>query len=201
MMEGSTAKMQCRVTSESEATIEWFLDEEKVNESDRVKTRFDGELCTLRVIRSEVDDEGEYKCVARNDFGSAECSADLIVTEPNTRPEFKEKLKPVDVTEGEEAELKVCVIGNPTPTVEWFKGSDKIEKDDRYVIGADEDEEVYTLTIKETGLEDAGSYKCVASNEEGKVTCKVALAVKEKVKEKVMAVSVSEDVESVPGTV
>ena len=177
--EGSAAKLQCRVTSQAEAAIEWFKDDEAIVPNERVKTRFDGELCTLRLMPSKLDDEGEYKCVARNEFGSASCSAELLVNEPNAKPEFTEKLKPVDVVEGDDAELRVCVTANPEPTVEWFRGSDKIEEDERHVMRGDPEEEVYTLTIKGVQPADAGSYKCVASNEEGKVSCKVAVAVKE----------------------
>ena len=195
--EGSAAKLQCRVTSQSEAAIEWFKDDEAIVPNERMKTRFDGELCSLRLMPSELDDEGEYKCVARNEFGSASCSAELLVNEPNAKPEFTEKLKPVDVVEGDDAELRVCVTANPEPTVEWFRGSDKIEEDERHVMRGEPEEEVYTLTIKGVQPADAGSYKCVASNEEGKVSCKVAVAVKEKA---VPSPVVSEAVESVPGT-
>ena len=195
--EGSAAQLQCRVTSQAEAAIEWFKDDEAIVPNERVKTRFDGELCTLRLMPSELDDEGEYKCVARNEFGSASCSAEVLVNEPNAKPEFMEKLKPVDVVEGDDAELRVCVTANPEPTVEWFRGSDKIEEDERHVMRGDPEEGVYTLTIKGVQPADAGSYKCVASNEEGKVSCKVAVAVKEKT---VPTPVVSEAVESVPGT-
>lgn len=180
VVEGSSAKLQCRVSGVPEPSIEWFKDNEPVNEDKRIKMRFDGELSTLKILTTELEDEGSYKCVAKNEFGSAWCASELLINEPNKKPEFIEKMKPVDVTEGEAARFDVRVEGNPFPVVDWFKGRDKLEDEGRHVMMEDEEEGRFTLIVEETIPEDAGTYKCVASNEEGQATSKAALAVKEK---------------------
>lgn len=178
-MEGSPAKLQCKVTGTPEPTIEWFRDSEPVKEDKRVKIRFDGELCTLKILVTELEDEGTYKCVAKNELGSVSCASEFLVNEPNKKPEFTQKMKPVDVTEGEAARFDVTVEGNPLPVVDWFRGKDKLEDDGRYVMMDDEEAGSSTLIIEETVLEDAGTYKCIAANEEGQASCKAALVVKE----------------------
>lgn len=179
-MQGSPAKLQCRVTSKPEPTIDWFRDNEPVKEDKRVKIRFDGELCTLKILETELEDEGAYKCFAKNEFGSVSCTSELLVNEPYKKPEFTQRMKPVNVTEGEAARFDVTVEGNPIPVMDWFRGKDKLEDDGRYVMMDDEEAGISTLIIEDTLLEDAGTYKCIAANEEGQASCKAVLAVKEK---------------------
>ena len=180
VVEGSPAKLHCRVTGVPEPTIEWFIDSEPVKEDKRTKIRFDGELCTLKILSTELEDEGAYKCIAKNEFGSASCASELLVNEPNKKPEFVEKMKPANVTEGEAARFDVRVEGNPLPSVDWFKGKDKLADEGRYVMDDNEEDGRFTLIIEDTLSEDAGTYKCVATNEEGQATSKATLAVKEK---------------------
>lgn len=180
VVQGTPAKLQCKVTGKPEPNIEWFKDNEPVKEDKRIKVRFDGELCTLKILSTELEDEGAYKCVAKNDFGSVSCASELLVNEPNKKPEFIEKMKPVSVTEGEPARFDVTVEGIPLPEVDWFKGKDKLEDEGRYVMMDDEEAGIFTLIVEDTVPDDAGTYKCVAANEEGQASSKAALAVKEK---------------------
>ena len=180
VVQGSPAKLQCKVTGVPEPSIEWFRDSEPVKENKRIKIRFDGELSSLKILSTELEDEGAYKCVAKNDLGSVSCASELLVNEPNKKPEFIEKMKPVNVTEGEPARFDVTVEGNPLPVVDWFKGKDKLNDEGRYVMMANEEAGIFTLIVEDTVPEDAGTYKCVAANEEGQASSKAALAVKEK---------------------
>lgn len=180
VVQGSPAKLQCKVTGVPEPSIEWFRDSEPVKEDKRIKIRFDGELSTLKILSTELEDEGAYKCVAKNDLGSVSCASELLVNEPNKKPEFIEKMKPVNVTEGEPARFDVTVEGNPLPVVDWFKGKDKLDDEGRCVMMANEEAGIFTLIVEDTVPEDAGTYKCVAANEEGQASSKAALAVKEK---------------------
>lgn len=180
VVQGSPAKLQCKVTGIPEPNIEWFKDGEPVREDKRVKIRFDGELCTLKILSTELEDEGTYKCVAKNDLGSVSCASELLINEPNKKPEFIEKMKPVNVTEGEPARFDVTVEGTPFPVVEWYKGKDKLDDKGRYVMMDDEEAGIFTLIVEDTVPEDAGTYKCIAANEEGQASSKAALAVKEK---------------------
>ena len=181
--EGMDAILECMVTGTPEPSISWVKDGTSVANEKRYKPFFDGELATLKVTTTELEDEGEYKCVAENTFGSSSCSCELLVNEANVKPEFKEKMKPVNVMEGEEAKFSVYVTGNPPPVIDWFRGKEQLEDDGRIEMLDDEETGAYSLIIKDTVLEDAGMYKCVAINEEGEASSKAALAVKEVVNE------------------
>lgn len=181
--EGSSATLECRVTGTPEPNITWFKDDTSVADETRYKTRFYGERATFKVASTVLEDEGEYKCVAENTFGSATCSSELLVNKANAKPQFEEKMKPVNVMEGEPATFSVKVTGNPPPIIDWFRGKEQLEEEGR--IGMEDNEEtgIYSLTIKDTVVEDAGMYKCVAINEEGEVSSRAALAVKELITE------------------
>ena len=181
VVEGKPSKLECEITGKPTPTIEWFKDDEKVKEDRRVKTDFVGQLCSLRITKTNAEDEAEYKCVATNEHGTASTSAELLVNEPDKRPEFTEKMKPVDVTEGEEIRFEVRVTGKPTPEVEWFRGKEKISKTERFEPLVDDmDKFHHFLVIRESRVEDATSYKCVAKNVVSEASCRAAVVVKEK---------------------
>ena len=180
MVEGSQAKLVCKVKGKPEPQVEWLRDNVPVKESKRVKILFDGETAMLKFTETETDDEGEYKCVVRNELGEVSSTAELLVNEASVRPEFKEKMKPVEVKEGEEARFDVRIKGFPKPVVEWYKGKDKIENEGRFVIVDDEEDDLFSLIIEEVHPEDAGMYKCVALNDEGDTTSLAKLTVQEK---------------------
>ena len=150
-----------------------------MKDSRRVKSESDGVKASLSFKETRADDKGEYKCVVTNILGSASCTATLGVMAV-TKPDFKEKMKGVEVMEGDTATFDVLVVGYPEPTVEWFRGTTKLKNDARSEIKEDRDNCKFSLSIGDVKREDAGMYKCVAANEAGKTTVRADLAVKER---------------------
>ena len=95
-------------------------------------------------------------------------------------PEFKEKMKPVNVIEGDTARFDVRVLGNPKPVTEWSKGGKPIKDGGRFKIVQSDDSDLHSLLIENASMDDFGSYKCVASNEAGRMQCSARLDVKER---------------------
>ena len=180
VIEGSAAKLECWVHGKPEPNIEWFKDDEPVESSKRIKTYFDSEVCRLTISDSVADDEGEYKCVATNELGTASCSAELLVNEAIVMPEFKEKVKHLEVIEGDTARFDVQVLGNPKPVTEWSKGGKVITDGGRFKTVQSDDGNSHSLLIENVSMDDFGSYKCVASNEAGRMQCSARLEVKER---------------------
>lgn len=160
--------------------MEWLKDDEPVKASKRIKIYFDSEVCRLTISDTVADDEGEYKCVATNELGTASCSAELLVNEAIVMPEFKEKMKHTEVFEGDTARFDVQVLGNPKPVTVWSKGGKAINDGGRFKIVQSDDDDVHSLLIENVSMDDFGSYKCVASNEAGRMQCSARLEVKEK---------------------
>lgn len=192
--EGKPARIECQISGQPKPTVEWFKDSEKVKESKRVKSESDDETFSLNFQETELDDEGDYKCVARNEFGSVSSQAELLVNEAGAKPEFKEKMKNVSVEAGKKARFDVLVTGSPPPEVDWVKGDDKLEDAGRFALLDNEEEGSFSLIIEDVKPEDSGKYECIAFNELGEVSCKANLTVEETL----VAPEFAEEAESAP---
>ena len=144
-----------------------------------MKDDFDGEVASLSFAEANLDDEGDYKCVAQNELGSASCSAELLVNEPASLPEFTKAIKDIEVAEDEEARFDVRVSGSPSPTVQWFKGTKKIEDAGKFLLIDDEEDDLFSLVIDKVAPDDVGTYTCKAKNEAGEVSCKAEVRLQE----------------------
>lgn len=180
VVEGNPVRLKCRMTGTPEPTAEWFKNGTQVQLSRRIKADIIGDMCQLSFTETKADDEGNYKCVVKNDLGSASTEGELVVTKPIVAPEFKEKLKSIQVSEGESAQFDVRVTGNPEPNIAWLRGSQTINNEGRFTVKTGEGDGQHSLIIDDTTLDDAATYKCVASNEAGKATCRAELEVTEK---------------------
>lgn len=116
--------LECMVIGILEFSISWVKDGISVVNEKWYKLFFDGELVILKVIIIELEDEGEYKCVVENMFGLFFCLCEFFVNEVNVKFEFKEKMKFVNVMEGEEVKFLVYVIGNFLFVIDWFCGKE-----------------------------------------------------------------------------
>lgn len=173
-------RLKCRMTGTPEPTAEWFKNGTQVQLSRRIKADIIGDMCQLSFTETNIDDSGDYKCVVKNDLGSASTEGELVVTKPIVAPEFNKKLESLQVSEGELAQFDVQVSGNPEPNIAWFRGTQAIKNEGRFTVKTGKGDEQHSLIIEETILDDAGTYKCVASNEAGKATCRGELDVNEK---------------------
>lgn len=177
--EGAAVKLACTVKGTPQPTIEWFKDGKPLKTSKRMKDDFDGEVVSLSFTEADLDDEGDYKCVAQNELGSASCTAELLVNEPATKPEFTEAMKDIEVAEDEEGRFDVRVSGSPSPTLQWFKGTKKIEDAGKFLFIDDEEDDLFSLVIDKVAPDDVGTYTCKANNEAGEVSCKAELKLQE----------------------
>lgn len=166
MKEGGDARLQCTVTADPKPNIEWFKKGVRLKENRRVKLESDGDTVALTIKEARSFDEGEYKCVATNELGSMSCTATLTVRVV-TKPDFKDKLKTVEVMEGDTAQFDTRVVGYPVPEVEWFRGTTKLKSDGRIEFKENPDDHLFSLAISDAKREDGGMYKCQASNEGG----------------------------------
>lgn len=127
------------------------------------------------IFRAELDDEADYQCLAKNDFGVASTECELLVEEENSVPFFKQKAESQTISEGQSVTFSVIVAGNPPPEVDWLKDGEVIQDNERFVIKEDVEHGKFSLIIEQTAFKDAGTYKCVAFNEAGEASCKTSL--------------------------
>eukprot|EP00079_Xenopus_tropicalis_P039024 XP_017952795.1 PREDICTED: striated muscle preferentially expressed protein kinase [Xenopus tropicalis] len=83
-------------------------------------------------------------------------------------PQFVRKLKNAAIGTGCDICLKVAVAGHPLPTLNWYKNQERIQPGG---------EEYGTLCIRDSRMEDAGVYTCVAQNPLGEAITSAVLAI------------------------
>ena len=79
-------------------------------------------------------------------------------------PEFVELLPPQAVRDGDKVVLKCKVVGNPVPTVSWFKDDEEIQPSADFQMLYEPATGVCSMEIPEVFPEDAGEYACRAVN-------------------------------------
>lgn len=174
---GEETQLVCKVTGNPEPKIEWFKDGKPLIGYFRIKTDYDGTFSKLNIEKATVDDIGEYKCVASNEFGSVQSGADLSVKQREEKPTIIERMRELKVDLGNKVIFKVVAKGNPKPEADWTKGDKAIEDKGRFMIKDDEEHGVFKLIIDDAQPEDAGIYDCVVFNELGEVTTSAELQV------------------------
>lgn len=178
VLEGDCTKLECRISPEAE--VMWYIDDEALQQDDRITFENQGDVYAVMISATELDDEGVYKCVAQNEFGKVSCETELIVEEGVTMPLIKEPLKNVDATVGDVVRFDVRIAGDPEPVVEWFKDGKQLEDEGRVVIiddVDDSDKELFSLVIEGCQMVDSGSYKVVAMSEAGTANSQCDLVV------------------------
>ncbi|NXA40370.1 IGS10 protein, partial [Eudromia elegans] len=130
---------------------------------------------TLEIRNLRLSDTADFTCVARNDGGESVLVVQLQVLEMLRRPMFKNPFnEKVIAKPGKTNVLNCSVDGNPPPEISWmlpngtwFPGGIRSA---RFLTGSNG-----TLTIYNTGSEDAGKYRCAARNKVGYIEKLVVL--------------------------
>ncbi|XP_028309184.1 basement membrane-specific heparan sulfate proteoglycan core protein isoform X2 [Gouania willdenowi] len=184
---GSTVNFICTAKSKSPAyTLVWTR-----MGNGKLPNRamdFNG-ILTIQNVQPE--DEGVYVCTGSNMFAMDEGSAILYVPEASQTQMFytayemfeghrkpAEGVQPVasvspsvlNVQQGQRAEFRCTVTGNPTPAIEWI-GSPGKRMSPRAVIRGG------VLTFTAVDADDEGEYTCKALNTHGEHTARVSLFV------------------------
>ncbi|XP_035248983.1 SPEG neighbor protein-like [Anguilla rostrata] len=163
LLEGSAAKLECRVSAFPDPFIVWSKDGAELKDGPKYRYVFeDPDVVALVVRDGTVADLGQYTVTIKNTFGLATGSARIIVEAPAKITKGPDNLK---VVAGATVVLKADISGEPPPDVGWLKEGEDIEEDDRvfYDIG----ETSTILTIKHAQHSDAGKYEVFVENNLG----------------------------------
>lgn len=106
----------------------------------------DGNVICLFFKEMFLGDNVEYKCLVINDLGFVFCFMNLKV-KVLCKFDFKEKLKGVEVLEGDLVIFEVFIVCNFELNVEWFRGMIKFESDGWFEVLESRDENCFKLII------------------------------------------------------
>ncbi|XP_071406320.1 contactin-3 isoform X2 [Pithys albifrons albifrons] len=172
---GSTVDFECKPKASPKAKCSWKKGGEQLQENERITLLKDG---GLRVANVTKVDAGSYTCLAKNQFGTASGSTNLIVTEPT-----RITLAPsnMDVTVGESVVLPCQVQHDPILdiTFTWyFNGTLTDFKRDASHFEKVGGSASGDLMIRNIQLKHSGKYVCMVKTEVDSVASAAELIVR-----------------------
>nr|XP_055068172.1 immunoglobulin-like and fibronectin type III domain-containing protein 1 [Misgurnus anguillicaudatus] len=99
------------------------------------------------------------------------------IPEGKSHPDFIRKPIALTIQEGKFAFFKAIITGDPTPTVTWARNNGDISDPERYIASYDPIADEHQLQMPNVGVDQADTYKCLASNEFGRALVTVTLNV------------------------
>lgn len=112
----STAILEVKVIGDPQPDITWFNSEGEIKETERIKIMFEDDIASLVIKNVEVEDEGDYKIVAKNDLGSDTETINLLI---KAAPRFRKNLIDYEGVTGKDITLTVEIEASPKPIVQW----------------------------------------------------------------------------------
>ncbi|CAF1031742.1 unnamed protein product [Rotaria sordida] len=185
LQEGESLDLECQFEGDDVEAI-WFFDNVKLRSNVFTTINFKpNELAQLIMKEVYLEDAGLYKLRLRNKYGEVSTSCTLSVRQrqpsadqqrisvEDLPPKFIEPISDVYVHEGQEANFRAIITGQPAPKVTWYCNYKKITNNEKYRVTQDND--VYLLAISHVNEGDECEYTCKAENSAGEKTCSANL--------------------------
>lgn len=179
--EGSQIFLECRLVAIPEPDIVWFFKGEEIFPSGNISIATESDMhmyCSvLKISDVKKFQEGTYTVMAVNREGEASLPIVLkIKTGEKEKPQVIEPLRSLTIREGESIVLSTQVVGNPQPTVAWFKNNKPVK-----ALSTKSDGDTHTITIiKPKKGKDDGVYTLKATNSEGSTETSAVLTIEGK---------------------
>ncbi|KAF7701955.1 hypothetical protein HF521_001238 [Silurus meridionalis] len=162
--------MDCLAQGEPPLDIRWQKNGARLLESDHVHFLPNGSLLLSSVSRGvEQSDEGFYQCLAHNKYGAILSQrAHLTITRISS---FVIQPSPVVVNVGSVARFVCSITANPPAIITWEFNQKALPLETERIAVLPNG----VLQIHEVKSEDAGFYRCVATNIAGQLKSKGAM--------------------------
>ncbi|XP_053981224.1 fasciclin-2 isoform X2 [Hylaeus volcanicus] len=174
---GQDSSIQCKVHARPSPSVDWLYNGELIKTNDHYII----DTYALKIKNVQESDDGIYTCRA-SVLVTGELKERPIRVEVLVRPTIEELSSPVNIIEGEDANIQCKAHGKPPPKFTWVKSltQQNLSNADRFGVDAD----TGVLTITNVNRDDAGEYECMATNHAG--TAKTNIRVNVIVKPKIM---------------
>ncbi|UYV65937.1 unc-22 [Cordylochernes scorpioides] len=191
---GDALVMECVLEASPLPDISWHLGPKVIKDGARHKIAQkpagppDTYLLTLEIKMAlllqdpTVEDGGNYRCHAVNEFGESNANIALNLQgepkEEGTAPHFIDKPKMIPKDDGALILMTFKCKSKPKPEFAWTKNDQPVKESSRIkveMIDHKNDEYTIQLTVKDPGDEDAGIYKCAVKNAHGDLNAKLNL--------------------------
>ncbi|XP_071373120.1 hemicentin-1, partial [Centroberyx affinis] len=161
VIEGEDATLPCEVHSVPPPIITWAKERQLISPFSPRHTQLPSG--SMKILETRVSDSGLYVCVASNIAGNLTQSVHVSVLVP---PSIQAGPRVMKVQVGHPVELPCVARGVPEPTLTWVRDGQQ------YPVSSDG-----SLALSHVGLDDEGTYTCMASNTAGSDEAQVQLLV------------------------
>ncbi|KAM8770634.1 myosin light chain kinase, smooth muscle isoform 2-T2 [Rhynchonycteris naso] len=154
----------------------WLHNGNEIQESEDFHFEQRGTRHSLCIQEVFPEDTGTYTCEAWNSTGEVRTQAVLTVQEPQdgTQPWFISKPRSVTASLGQNVLISCAIAGDPFPTVHWLRDGKALSRDTGH-FEVLQNEDVFTLVIKDMQRWHAGQYEILLRNRVGECSCQVSL--------------------------
>ncbi|XP_043450278.1 myosin light chain kinase, smooth muscle isoform X4 [Prionailurus bengalensis] len=176
VMDGSQVTMTVQVSGNPPPEVIWFHNGNEIQESEDFHFEQRGTWHSLCIQEVFPEDTGTYTCEAWNSAGEVRTQAVLMVQEPQdgTQPWFISKPRSVTASLGQSVLISCAIAGDPFPTVHWLRDGKALSKDTGH-FEVLQNEDVFTLVLKNVQAWHAGQYEILLKNRVGECSCQVSL--------------------------
>ncbi|XP_066015799.1 hemicentin-1-like [Pocillopora verrucosa] len=165
--ERNNVTLTCNATGNPEPQFSWFKDKHPVIGVKRIYLSANNSLLTITDVNR--NDSGGYLCVAHNEVGND--ISKIVVLDVQYRPALATQPQNDTSTEGKNVTLTCNATGNPEPVLSWFKDENLVKSSHRISFSADNK----LLKITNVYRTHRGKYLCLAHNEVGNASSKIAI--------------------------
>ncbi|XP_034442893.1 protogenin B-like isoform X1 [Hippoglossus hippoglossus] len=153
------AVLDCQAHGQPPVTIRWLKNGVRLAESEHIQFLPNGSLYIPKIKHTKEDsDEGFYQCLSQNKYGAILSQRSRLTIASISK--FLLHPVPVVVTEGSVARFSCAVPSSPPATITWELNQSTLPlQTDRITVLPNG-----VLQIHNVRLEDAGQYRCVATN-------------------------------------
>ncbi|KAL8604619.1 hypothetical protein ACOMHN_013399 [Nucella lapillus] len=173
--EGDSLLLECDVVGSPEPSVHWLRDGLDLPDTLSYLIQYDGRTARFIVEKMGVGEEGVFRCLARNEAGSASVDARVTVQKRKSPPVFTTPLQDVTSEPGQNVILKCDVSGTPPPTLCWRRNGLMVGDSLEFVTSLGQGQGC--LEILGVKAKHEGKYECVATSEAGRVVCSCRLTV------------------------
>ncbi|XP_062972742.1 myosin light chain kinase, smooth muscle isoform X2 [Elgaria multicarinata webbii] len=179
VMDGSQVIMTVEVSANPPPEIIWLHNGKEIQETEDFHFEKKGNEYSLYIQEVFPEDTGKYTCDAWNDLGEIQTEATLTVQEPQDgiQPWFISKPRSVTAVAGQNILVSCAIAGDPFPTVHWFRDGQEVTPG----AGCEflQNEDIFTLIIRNVQPNHAGQYEIQLRNPVGECSCQVSLMLRE----------------------
>nr|XP_031831778.1 obscurin isoform X2 [Nomia melanderi] len=164
---GGSAMLELQIRGYPKPDIKWTKDGHEIVAGGRYKYLWEDEESMSLVIKNvTAKDAGVYTILAKNELGEDTTQIELIV---KSAPKVIKKQPDITVAVDDTITMAVQIEATPAPEVKWYKDGQELKEDSRISI-VKEQNDMYKLIMKNSRIEDAGSYSIVARNDVNQTT-------------------------------